>query len=426
MSEETESKPRSIEHDSRALSEARAKKQRKRAITTWVRRAGWALAAAGTIAVIARTAKPKPLPVQVGAVTRGSLQVTVDEDGRTRVADRYQVTAPRAGMLSRITARPGDRIARGAVIARLEALPEPLLGARDRAATEARMAAAADGARQARANVDRIRNALDYARRRADRARELHSRGTISQVELEQSESEQRSLDAELTAAQAAVRVAGHEYELARTSLGVGANARADAATDVTAPVTGVVLRVQQQSEGVVTPGALLVEIGDPAAYEVVVPVLTADAVRVRERASVLLEGWGGDGALHGHVRRVEPSAFTRVSALGVEEQRVNVLVDIDDPRERWSSLNDGYRVAARISLWQGQNVLRVASSALFRRGERWSVFVVRDGHARVVDVEVGERAGAEAQVLRGIDEGARVVLHPSDKVVEGVAVSEE
>ncbi len=409
-----------------SLDKARAKKQRSRAIATWVRRALWAVAAIGTAAVIARAVKPKPMPVQLGTVTRGALRVTVDEEGRTRVADRYQVTAPRAGMLSRITMRPGDRIARGAVIARLEALPEPLLGARDRAATEARMGAAADGARQARANVDRVRSALDYARRRTDRARDLHARGAISQVELEQSESEQRSLDAELAATQAAVRVAGHEYELARASLGLQSSSRSDAATDVTAPVTGVVLRVQQQSEGVVTPGALLVEIGDPSAFEVVVAVLTADAVRVHERARVVLEGWGGGDALTAHVRRVEPSAFTRVSALGVEEQRVNVLIDIDDPRERWSALNDGYRVAARISLWEGENVLRVASSALFRRGERWSVFTVSDGHARVMDVTVGERAGADVQVLRGVSEGARVILHPSDKIVDGIEVSEE
>jgi HlyD family secretion protein len=426
MTAESKESAPSLAKDSAQFERSRAKKQRKKAITTWVRRGVWALAAVATVAVIARAVKPKPLPVQVGAVTRGPLQVTVDEDGRARVADRYQVTAPRAGMLSRITVRPGDRIARGAVLARLEALPEPLLGARDRAATEARMRAAEDGARQARANVDRVRTALDYARRRADRARDLHTRGTISQVELEQSESEQRSLDSELTAAQAAVRVAVHESEVARASLGLQGSGRSDAATDVTAPVTGVVLRVQQQSEGVVTPGALLVEIGDPSAFEVVVAVLTADAVRVREGARVALEGWGGGHALTGHVRRVEPSAFSRVSALGVEEQRVNVLVDIDEPRERWSALSDGYRVSARISLWEQPSVLRAPSSALFRRAERWSVFAVRDGHARVLDVEVGERAGADVQIVRGVDEGARLVLHPSDKVVDGVAVSEE
>jgi HlyD family secretion protein len=410
--------------DDSALQRARRQKQRRKTITTWLRRSVWILLALGATAVAVRAARPKPTPVQLGSVTRGALRVTVDEEGRARVADRYLVTAPRAGYLSRIAVRPGDRVARGATLARLEPMPEPLMGARDRAATEARARAAEDGARQARANVDRVRTALEYSRRRATRTRELASRGAMSQVELEQSEGEQRSLEAELATAQAAVRVAGHEVEVARAALG-GQTRGADA-TEALAPVTGVVLRVAQQSEGPVTPGLPLIEIGDPSAFEIVVAVLTADAVRVRERAAVTIEGWGGAQALSGRVRRVEPSAFTRVSALGVEEQRVNVLVDITDPRERWSALNDGYRVAARISLWEGQNVLRVPSSALFRRGERWSSFVVRAGVARVTDVEVGERAGAEVQALRGLAEGDRVILHPSDKITDGTQVNAE
>lgn len=422
--ESTDAKSSPAKSDDGALQRARAKKQRRKALTTWARRGLWLVVAAAATAVAVRAAKPKPTPVQLAAVSRGSLRVTVDEEGRARVSDRYLVTAPRAGYLSRVTVRPGDRVVRGAAFARLEPMPEPLMGARDRAATEARARGAEDGARQARANVDRVRTALEYSRRRATRTRELALRGAMSQVELEQSEGEQRSLEAELATAQAAVRVAGHEVEVARAALG-GQGGRQDA-TDVVAPVTGVVLRVQQQSEGPVTPGLPLIELGDPSAFEIVVAVLTADAVRVRERASVAIEGWGGPQSLSGIVRRIEPSAFTRVSALGVDEQRVNVLVDITDPRERWSSLGDGYRVAARISLWEGQNVLRAPSSALFRRGEQWSAFVVRDGVARVTDVSVGERAGAEVQVLRGLSEGDRVILHPSDKITDGTQVSAE
>lgn len=422
--ESTDAQTISAKNDDGALQRARAKRQRRKALTAWMRRAIWLLVAAAATAVAVRAAKPKPTPVQLAAVSRGSLRVTVDEEGRARVADRYLVTAPRAGYLSRVTVRPGDRVARGAALARLEPMPEPLMGARDRAATEARARAAEDGARQARANVDRVRTALEYSRRRAARTRELAARGAMSQVELEQSEGEQRSLEAELATAQAAVRVAGHEVEVARAALG-GQSGRQDA-TDVVAPVTGVVLRVQQQSEGPVTPGLPLIEIGDPSAFEIVVAVLTADAVRVQERASVAIEGWGGAESLSGVVRRVEPSAFTRVSALGVDEQRVNVLVDITDPRERWRSLGDGYRVAARISLWQGTDVLRAPSSALFRRGEQWSAFVVRDGVARVTDVRVGERAGAEVQVLSGLAAGDRVILHPSDKITDGTQVTAE
>ncbi|MBL8682499.1 MAG: HlyD family efflux transporter periplasmic adaptor subunit [Myxococcales bacterium] len=420
--ESSETTARTPQPDEGALRHARAKKQRRKALRAWLRRALWLLVALGAAAVAVRAARPKPTPVQLGVVTRGALRVTVDEEGRARVADRYSITAPRAGFLSRVTVRPGDRVARGAPLARLEPMPEPLMGARDRAATEARANAAEDGARQARANVDRVRTALEYSRRRATRTRELAARGAMSQVELEQTEGEQRSLEAELAAAQAAVRVAGHEVEVARAALG-GQRGRTDA-TEVLAPVTGVVLRVLQQSEGPVTPGLPLIEIGDPSAFEIVVAVLTADAVRVRERAAVTIEGWGGPQALAGLVRRVEPSAFTRVSALGVEEQRVNVLVDISDPRERWSSLGDGYRVAARISLWEADSVLRAASSALFRRGDQWCAFVVRDGVARVSDVQIGERAGAEVQVLRGLAEGDRVILHPSDKIADGTQVT--
>jgi HlyD family secretion protein len=404
----------------------RSKKALRKRVTTWIRRVVTVFVLVGIAAMIARAARPQPLPVQAAAVTRGPLRVTVDEEGRARVADRYQLSAPLAGTLSRVTVRAGDRVARGQVVARLDPLPAPAMDPRNRAATEARMRAAEDGQRQARAAVERVRTALEYARRRADRARELVTRGAMSRVELEQSEGEQRSLEAELLSAQAGVRVAGHEVEVSRAALGMQPASRVGDSTEVLAPVTGVVLRVQQQSEGPVNAGTPIVELGDPTAFEVVVDVLTADAVRVRERAAVTLDGWGGAETLRGHVRRVEPSAFTRVSALGVEEQRVSVLVDLDDPRERWSAIGDGYRVSAHITLWESPSALRVSSSALFRRGDRWSAFVLRDGVARVVDVTVGERAGAEVQVLGGLTEGARVILHPSDKVKDGVAVAEE
>jgi HlyD family secretion protein len=192
----------------------------------------------------------------------------------------------------------------------------------------------------------------------------------------------------------------------------------------VRAPVRGVVLRLFQESEGVVQPGTPLMEIGDPAALEAVVDVLTTDAVDIRPGAPVRLERWGGDTALSGHVHRVDPSAFTRLSALGVEEQRVNVVLHLDEPRSRWAALGDGFRVEASILTWEGRNRLLVPGGAVFRQGEQWAVYVVEAGRARLQTVVIGRRNDSEVEVVRGLREGAKVVLYPTDNVGEGVRVA--
>ncbi len=212
--------------------------------------------------------------------------------------------------------------------------------------------------------------------------------------------------------------------EITRSALLRYGDARAPADVfTVSSPVSGRVLRIDQESAGVVMPGASLVELGDPASLEVVVEVLTADAVRIAPGAAVRLERWGGDAPLHAHVRVVEPSAFTKISALGVEEQRTNVLVDIDDARELWQRLGDGYRVEAGIVTWRQEGVTIVPASATFRRGEDWAAFVDVDGRARLRTVKLGQRGAVDVQVLSGLSAGDRVVVHPSSSVTDGVRI---
>jgi HlyD family secretion protein len=211
---------------------------------------------------------------------------------------------------------------------------------------------------------------------------------------------------------------------MAQAALGRLGNSQAqDDQLELTSPVRGRVLRVIQQSEGVVQPGTPLLEIGDPAALEIVVAVLTSDAVHIEPGARVQIERWGGDKPLPAHVRLIEPSAFTRVSALGVEEQRVNVLVDLDAPQAHWARLGDGYRVEARIAVWESKDTLSVPASAVFRRADSWAVFKVKDGIAKVVSIEVGERNPERVEVKRGLQAGDKVVGHPSERLADGLAV---
>lgn len=370
---------------------------------------------------------PEPIAVDTAEVRRAPLQTTVDEDGVTRVKDRYVVSAPLLGNLARIDLDAGDPVQPGAVLARLLPLAPPLLDTRSRAQAEARVAAAAAARRQAHAGVDRGRTALEFAQREAVRQRGLTGSGAAAERAVERAELEERTLREDLASAEFGARVADYELQVAQATLGRLERPRVpaleEAEVEITSPVGGRVLRVIQRSEGAVQPGTQLLEVGDPAALEIVVDVLTSDAVHIESGAPVVIEHWGGAQALRGHVRLIEPSAFTRVSALGVEEQRVNVVVDLDDPHATWAALGDGYRVEARIVTWQQADVLGVPSSALFRHGERWAVFAIADGRARIRQVEVGAQNGQRAQITRGLSQGERVVVYPSDRVADGVRV---
>ncbi len=379
------------------------------------------------VAAAVVAAWPKPLPVEEAAVRRAPLEVTIDESGKTRVRDRYVVHAPLGGDLARISLRAGDPVAQGATLARIMPADPALLDPRARVEALARVGAADANAAQAKAQISRAEAAQEHAEQDLAATRRLAESGAVSPEKLRNDELEARVREQELAAARFAGQVAAHDAEAARAALlRYGDTHRSRELFTVVSPVSGRVLKVDQESEGVIAPGAALLEVGDPTSLEVVVDVLTADAVRITPNASVRLERWGGDRPLQAHVRVVEPSAFTKISALGVEEQRANVVMDIDDPREAWASLGDGYRVEASIVVWWSDNVVVVPASATFRRGDAWAVFVDSDGRARLRTVEIGKRGATEVEVLSGLAPGERVVVHPSSTVEDGSRIRAE
>lgn len=391
----------------------------------WIKRVVVAVVLLAIGGVIAWSLVPKPVPVEVGEVTRGPMQVTVDEDGRARVEDRHVVVAPIAGSLARIALDPGDTVAAEAVIASIAPMQAPLLDARSRAELEGRLATARAQRRQAEAAVERARTTLEFARNERDRQERLAAQGAGSRQEYDRRALEAETAARDLESARFAARVAAHEVSTAEAMLARATRRGGPAADEevlVRSPVTGRVLRVLAESEGVVSAGTPLIEVGDPSRLEIVVDVLTADAVAIAPGAAVTIDGWGGR-PLAGRVRMVEPSAVTKVSALGVEEQRVAVIVDLVEAPEAWAALGDGWRVEAQIVTWEASEVVRVPLGALFRVGERWAVFVAEGDRARRRLVEIGQRSGREAEVVGGLEEGDRVVLHPSERVEDGIKI---
>ena len=403
----------------------------KKSAKRWIKRGLGVLFVLGVAAMLVMAWMPKPIPVDVAEAERGTLSVTVDEDGRTRVKDRYLISSPVPGNLARIELEPGDVVSEGDVVARIVPLAPPLMDERTRAQAEAQLAASSAAQRQALATISRIEAGLEFAREDAQRQRALAERGTIAEQVARRAELEARTLGEELESARFAARVAQHQAEMSRAALGRITDGRRPGARaeggeeqlEIRAPVAGTVLRVMHESEGVVQPGTPLLEVGDAAALEIVTDVLTSDAVHVEPGAKVLVDRWGGDRVLNGVVRLIEPSAFTRPSALGVEEQRVNVVVDLTDPHDEWAELRDGYRVETSIIVWSEDDVLHVPSSAVFRHRDGWAAYRINAGVARVVPVETGRRNGLNVQILEGLSPGDTVVVHPSDRVKDGVEV---
>ena len=381
------------------------------------RRGLLALVALVILAMIALALRPAPVTVELGRVVRGDLRVTIEEEGKTRTRDRFVVSTPATGRLLRVQLEEGDAVREGDVVARLEPLP---LDERARAEARARLKAAEAAQRAAEARVKQTDNSLEQARRAHERADKLAGEGLRSPEEREQAELAEASLARELDAAKFSARAAAFEAEAARATLVADLPGRpAGNVISLKSPVNGRVLRVLQESERSILAGSPVLEVGDPSNLEIVIDLLSTDAVRVKPGAAMTLDG--GEGRiLRARVRTVEPSAFTKISALGVEEQRVNVIGDLEEPPGR---LGDSYRVESSITLWEGKGTLKVPASALFRRGTGWSAFVVEGGRARLRSVEVGQRNPIEAQVLRGLKEGEEVVLHPSDKIADGVRV---
>lgn len=370
---------------------------------------------------------PRPVMVDAAPVVRDMLRVSVSQEGRTRVKDRFVVSAPVAGYLRRIDLKVGDKVSKSTELAQLEPVPSEVLDPRSRAQAKARVAAAEaslEGAREtARAAVSEAK----YARSEYTRLSKLcESNCVISKDELERAETQARRSEANRRSAEFAVEVARFELEAARTALEHFATPQSAGATQtvqVLSPVDGQVLGLQRESEGVVAAGQPLLEIGDPNALEVIVDLLSTDAVKVSPGTRVLFKRWGGDGVLEGRVKVVEPTGFTKISALGVEEQRVWVVVELTSPPKEWRRLGDGYRVEATFILWQGKDILQIPAGALFRHGGDWAVFAIVDGRAELRKVKVGRRNGLRAQILSALGEGEQVILHPDETIEVGVRV---
>lgn len=369
---------------------------------------------------------PRPIPVELASAVRGPLKVTVEEEGKTRVMERYVIVAPMSGYARRITWKVGDAVRAGEELVVIEPARSAALDPRSRAqalaqvqAAEARLAAAHENARAAAAQAELAGQTLA-------RVAGLRKDQFVAQQELDRARTEQDRARAAKLAAEHAVNVARFELETARVTLEQTERLQAGGPAEtlsVRAPVGARVLKVARESEGPVQAGQTLLEIGDPQALEVEVEVLSTQAVRIAPGTRVLFDRWGGESTLEGVVRVVEPFGYTKVSALGVEEQRVRVIADFVSPREQWQRLGDGYRVEARFVVWAGDDVLQIPASALFRRNGGWAVFVVQDGRARLTPVEIGQRAGLTAEVVSGLAPGEQVISHPDDTIRDGVRV---
>lgn len=367
--------------------------------------------------------RPQPVPVDLADVDRGTVEIAVEEDGRTRVLDRYEVTAPVTGTLRRITLRPGDSVTQGDVVARLDGPEAALSDPRTEAQLRARLEAALAGVERARAMEDAAQAGTVEAREDVRRQEVLLEQSGGSQSALDRARALLRAREAEVRSARFAVQAAQGEAEDLRLALDRSGWTEG-AVLELRAPANGVVLGVHRESGGPVATGEPLMAVGDPARLEVVVDLLSADAVRVEVGAPATIRRWGGDD-LGAEVRRVEPAGFTRVSALGIEEQRVNVVLDPVGDSDAWRRLGDGFRVEVRILVERAEDVVRAPSGAVFRSGEGWAVFRAEGGRIHFTAVEVGRRSQAEVEIVSGLEEGARVVVYPSDRVEDGVRVRE-
>lgn len=367
---------------------------------------------------------PRAVRVESSIVSRGPLVITVDEEGMTRVKNRYVVSAPVAGQLRRIDWKAGARVEAGkTVLAVLESTGADFLDARTQAQAEARVRAAEAAREAALAQRDRATAAARMFDADFQRMKVLRERNVLSAQEFDAAQMRTDTGAQDLRAAEFGLQVAEFELQQARALLMRGQPGGGGEPLTITSPVSGQILRVFQESARVVPAGFSLMEVGDPTDLEARIEVLSRDGVAVRPGARVMLEQWGGTEPLSARVRLVEPSAFTKISALGVEEQRVYVVADFTDPVERRAALGDNFRVEARIVIWENPDALRAAAGALFQRGGKWEAFVIEGGRARLRTVSVGRTNGVQAEVLDGLQEGARLVVYPGDKVADGTRV---
>lgn len=368
---------------------------------------------------------PDPVAVEVAAVERDSMQVTVEEEGETQVADRYEISSPVSAFARRIEVEVGDSVEEGDPLVHLESPRASLLDPRSRAEARARAEAAEAQVQQAERRVEAAEAAAERAREERERTERLVEQGSATRQALEQAVSEERQAEANLQAARAAVASARAELASARAVLraGPGLGEQQEVQSVLRAPASGRVLTVHRRSAGLVPPGNPLVEVGNTDLLEIHVDVLSQDALRIEPGMPVHLDQWGGGQQVEAVVDRVEPQGQTDVSALGVEEQRVTVvatLVSLPDP---WTRIGSGYRVLARFIVWEEADVLQVPTSALFRTEDGWGVFVVEEGVASQRRVTVGRQSGLTAQIKSGLEEGETVIVHPGNELDDGVRV---
>lgn len=371
---------------------------------------------------------PRPILVDLAAVERGQLIVTADEEGETRIRDVFVLSTSVTGRLRRIERDVGDEVIAGkTIVANIEPIDPSFLDVRSEAEAKASVQAAEAEKSLAEARLLEARAELDFAEAELSRARGLIRNVTISERALDQAERLFRTRTAAVASIEAELRVKESQIARARARLVSPIDTQrlhgACACVPVIAPVSGRILRRIRESEGVVQAGDALVEIGDPADLEIVADFLSTDAVKIEKGQRVLIEEWGGGKALAGRVRRVEPYGFTKVSALGIDEQRVNVIIDFTDPPALWARLGHGFRVEVRVVLWEDEKALRLPLTAIFRDGGQWSVFVNDEGRARPRAIEIGRSNGLQVEITGGLKEDEQVVLHPSDRITDGVRI---
>lgn len=394
----------------------------------WPKRASYLLLASGVVLGISVSLKTDPIPVQVARAVRGPLTVTVDGTGRTKLTNKQTLSAPAIGELTRIALRPGDKVHAGQLIAEIQPSSPIPIDARMNAEIVARLGSAQASLVEARRNVERSEIAVELAEKEAQRNRQLAAASAIAPHALELSETELKARRSELELAKATVERIRRESNVVAAPLSDPNRSatKGRQCLEVRAPADGIVLRVHQENAGPVQPGAPLLDLGDLGSLELMVELPTQSAVKVQTGALVRVDGMGNGAKLTGKVKVVEPGAFTKVTALGVEEQRVNVVVTPLDQAEGWAALGDGFAADAHIEVHKAENVLKVPLGAVFRNGNGAALFRLDNHHARLTSVETGNRSAEEVEIKRGLDEASSVVVHPSDKLTDGALVKPE
>ena len=378
----------------------------------------------GLLAFIGYGLQPKPIEVELVSLSRGPLTVHVTEEGKTRVRNRYVVAAPTSGQMRRVTLRAGDEVKAGeTILTTIEPGISPLLDPRAKAQAEARVQVTEAAKMQAAQSLSMAKTNEKFARTNWERVKNLIEKGSISDTDRDSAERDAAMREQEVRAAEFAQKIAEFELQQAKAALLQMESPTQANVIEVRSPVGGKVLKVMQESAMVIAAGTSILEIGDPADLEIEAEILSRDAIAIQPGAKVSVEQWGGAEALEARVRRIEPAAFTKVSALGVEEQRVIVLSDLVNPPEAAKMLGDRYRVEVMIAIWHQGDVLLIPAGALFREGSEWKTFVFKDGKAVATPLEVGRTDGRMTQVIKGLEVGAQVLLHPPDSVKDGVAV---